>query len=137
MHGQTRAHGSSTCRLRLNHDQTKEERLEQTLWTRVVFRAQPGRRQQRLGCGVASQHDLLAGASDGRLWGEQPVQLPVRPVLQGNGWCAHGLLPHLALVHVARGLIVVRVGRQAGNHRQHVACRTRHASTAAVAVAAP
>ena len=33
--------------------------------------------------------------------------------------CAHGLLAHLTLVHIAWGLIEVRVGRQGCHHAQH------------------
>ena len=35
------------------------------------------------------------------------------------GGCAHGLLAHLALVHVARGLVEVRVGRLGCHYTQH------------------
>ena len=35
------------------------------------------------------------------------------------GGRAHGLLAHLALVHVARRLVEVRVGRQGRHHAEH------------------
>ena len=52
----------------------------------------------------------------------QPVQLIVcAPCYRATGR-AHRLLPHLALIHVARTLIKVRERRQIRNHTQHV-CR--------------
>ena len=40
------------------------------------------------------------------------------------GGRAHSLLAHLALIHVARRLVEVRVGRQGCHHAQH--CRAVH-----------
>lgn len=45
-----------------------------------------------------------------------PPPPPPFPHLRG---CAHGLLGHLALVHVAGALVEVGVGREGGHHRQH------------------
>ena len=57
--------------------------------------------------------------SEGASWG---LLLPSsRLARRGEhlGGCAHGLFAHLALVHVARGLVEVRVGRLGCHHTQH------------------
>ena len=57
--------------------------------------------------GTASVEDSLAPC---------PTPIPFPTNLRG---CAHGLLGHLALVHVAGALVEVGVGREGGHHRQH------------------
>ena len=59
------------------------------------------------------------GARDGRLRRLYAVHLVVCAVRQRLRGRAHRLLGHLALVHVAGGLVEVRVGGQAGHHAQH------------------
>ena len=50
---------------------------------------------------------------------DQEVEEGVHGIELVVGNVAHGLLAHGALVGVARGLVVVRVGDQAGHHAQH------------------
>ena len=50
---------------------------------------------------------------------DQQVEEGVHGVELVVGHIAHGLLPHGALVGVAGGLVVVRVGDQAGHNAQH------------------
>mmetsp|Transcript_75416 Transcript_75416/g.147656 ORF Transcript_75416/g.147656 Transcript_75416/m.147656 type:complete len:390 (-) Transcript_75416:20-1189(-) len=55
-----------------------------------------------------------------RLRGLNLVRFVVRVLVDAVGRGAHGLLPHLALVHDAGALVVVAEGRQARNQAQHV-----------------
>ena len=50
---------------------------------------------------------------------DQEVEEGVHGIELVVGNVAHGLLAHGALVGVAGGLVVVRVGDQAGHHAQH------------------
>mmetsp|Transcript_39634 Transcript_39634/g.84522 ORF Transcript_39634/g.84522 Transcript_39634/m.84522 type:complete len:429 (-) Transcript_39634:1217-2503(-) len=55
-----------------------------------------------------------------RLWVEDPVDLVVSSVGVAVVGRPHGLLQHLALVHVARALVVVRERGQTGQEREHL-----------------
>jgi len=59
-------------------------------------------------------------ADDGRLTRLQTVELVVCAVVDGCTRGTHGLLAHLALVHVTGGLVVVGEGRHVGDDGEDV-----------------
>eukprot|EP00958_Prasinococcus_capsulatus_P029961 scaffold7820_cov363-Prasinococcus_capsulatus_cf.AAC.5 len=61
---------------------------------------------------------LHLGAADGHLRRVKAVHLGIRAVLIGGARSPERLLRHLALVHVARTLVVVGPGRQVRNHAE-------------------
>eukprot|EP00964_Phaeocystis_antarctica_P141265 scaffold106242_cov63-Phaeocystis_antarctica.AAC.8 len=63
---------------------------------------------------------VVAVAHDGALRRVQRVGLGVGAMRLGVERCAHGLLAHLALVHVARRLVEVGEGREARDEREDV-----------------
>ena len=63
---------------------------------------------------------LVSVLDNGRHGRLQPVHLVVGAVRQCHGGGAHGLLAHLALVHVSGTLVEITERGQTRNQRQHV-----------------
>lgn len=59
---------------------------------------------------------LRLGSTNRRLREHDAHHFVVSAVRQSVAWCTHGLLAHLALVHVTRGLVAVAEGSEACNH---------------------
>ena len=63
---------------------------------------------------------VLLGPDQWCLGEQKPVDLVVHPIGVSMVWCSHGLLGHLALVHVPWTLVVVAEGDRGGDHREDI-----------------